>query len=105
MTNWKLETENWKFTMKLIPVLTEKSLNEAKKGNYTFWVDRGLTKYQINKLVSDTFGVKVVRVRTMNVPGETKKTLMGRKRIIQPRKKAIVILGQKDKIDLFETKK
>lgn len=49
--------------------------------------------------------MKVVKVRTMNVAGETKKTFVGRKRVIQPRKKAIVTLGGKDKIDLFETKK
>lgn len=91
--------------MKLIPILTEKSLDEAKNGNYTFWVDRRLNKYQIKKLVSDVFGVKVVRVRTANVRGEVKKTSLGRKRIIKPRKKAIVTLAEKEKIDLFETKK
>lgn len=90
---------------KLIPVLTEKSLEQAKNGNYTFWVDRDLTKHQIKKLVSQVFGVNVVRVRTMNVTGETKKTLTGRKREIQPRKKAIVTLKEKEKIDLFEAKK
>ncbi len=91
--------------MKLQPILTEKSLEEAKKGNYTFWVDRGLNKHQIKKLVDGVFGVHTVRVRTMNVAGETKRTIMGRKRIIQPRKKAIVKLAAKEKIDLFVTKK
>lgn len=91
--------------MRLQPVLTEKSLSEAKKGNYTFWVDRGLTKHQIRKVISETFEVKVVRVRTLNVAGETKKTMTGRKRVTMPRKKAIVTLGEKDKIDLFEEKK
>jgi large subunit ribosomal protein L23 len=91
--------------MKLIPVLTEKSLEQAKRGNYTFWVDRNLTKHQIKKLVSEVFAVNVVRVRTANIAGETKKTLMRVKRVIQPRKKAIVTLRDKDKIDLFEEKK
>ncbi|MCK4588600.1 50S ribosomal protein L23 [Candidatus Woesebacteria bacterium] len=91
--------------MRIIPVLTEKSLDQAKEGNYTFWVDRRLNKNQIRNLVEETFGVHVVRVRTMNVRGEAKRTLRGRKMTIKPRKKAIVILKEKEKIDLFETKK
>ncbi|MFV1917265.1 MAG: 50S ribosomal protein L23 [Patescibacteria group bacterium] len=91
--------------MKLIPVLTEKSLEEAKKGKYTFLVDRGLTKYQIRKLVNGVFDVNATRVRTINLKGETKKTISGRKKIIQPTKKAIITLKEKEKIDLFETKK
>jgi large subunit ribosomal protein L23 len=91
--------------MLLKPVLTEKSLSEAKKGNYTFWVGRGLTKNQIKRLVAEVFGVTVVNVRTINLRGEKKKTLRGRIRIIKPRKKAIVTLKEKEKIDLFEEKK
>lgn len=91
--------------MKLIPVLTEKSLEEAKKGKYTFLVDRGITKYQIRKLVDEVFSVNVTKVRTINLKGETKKTISGRKKIIQPTKKAIITLKEKEKIDLFETKK
>ena len=89
----------------LEPVLTEKSLDQAKKGNYTFWVDRNLTKTQIKKLISDVFSVTVKRVRTIKVAGRIKRAFSGRKRTIQPRKKAIVILANKDKIDLFESKK
>lgn len=91
--------------MRIIPVLTEKSLDRAKEGNYTFWVDRRLNKNQIRILVEETFGVHVVRVRTMNVRGEIKRTSRGRKTIIKSRKKAIVALKEKEKIDLFETKK
>lgn len=91
--------------MKPEPVLTEKSLEQAKKGNYTFWVDRNLTKHQIKKLVGGVFGVSVIRVRTANIAGETKKTLAGVRRVVQSRKKAIVTLKEKEKIDLFEEKK
>lgn len=91
--------------MKPEPVLTEKSLEQAKKGNYTFWVDRNFTKHQIKKLVGEVFGVNVVRVRTANIAGETKKTLAGVRRVVQSRKKAIVTLKEKEKIDLFEEKK
>ncbi len=92
--------------MKFKPVLTEKSMSEAKKGNYTFFVERNMNKRQIRKMIEEIFGVSVVKVRTMNVVGEEKRTNTGKKRIIKPRKKAIVTLEGKDKIDLFgEVKK
>ena len=92
--------------MKLRPVLTEKSMDEAKKGNYTFFVERNMNKRQIRKMIEEIFEVSVVKVRTMNVAGEVKRTNMGKKRIIKPKKKAIVTLEGKDKIDLFgEVKK
>lgn len=90
---------------KLIPVLTEKSLEEAKRGKYTFWVGRNMTKYQIKKLISDVFEVSVVKVRTMNYVGETKRTQTGKIKRVMPRKKAVVTLKEKEKIDLFESKK
>ncbi len=92
--------------MKLRAVLTEKSMSEAKKGNYTFFVERNMNKRQIKKMIEEIFEVSVVKVRTMNVAGEVKRTSAGKKRAIKPKKKAIVTLEGKDKIDLFgEVKK
>jgi large subunit ribosomal protein L23 len=91
--------------MKALPVLTEKTLQDAKDGKYTFWVDRRLNKSQIRKIIGEIFGVTVKKVRTINVSGEMKRTTTGRKRQIKPKKKAIVELEGKDKIDLFEDKK
>ena len=91
--------------MKLIPVLTEKSMSEAEKGNYTFFVERNMNKGQIKKAIEEAFGVNVVKVRTMNVVGEEKRTIRGRKKIIKPKKKAMVTLKEKEKIDLFEEAK
>lgn len=90
--------------MKLTPVLTEKSLSLAKEGNYTFWVDRRMNKNQIKRMVEEAFGVHVVRVRTINMRAEVKRTIRGRKRVIKPKKKAIVTLKEKEKIDLFDVK-
>ncbi len=90
---------------KLIPVLTEKSLDEAKKGNYTFWVDRTWNKHKIRGVVNEVFEVNAVKVRTINYVGRVKKDFRGKKKVIKPRKKAIVTLKGKEKIDLFETKK
>jgi ribosomal protein L23 len=91
--------------MKLEPIITEKSLELSKKGKYTFRVGTGLRKHQIKKLIEDVFGVHVKNVWTMSIRGENKRNVQGRKRRIMPSKKAIVTLAEKEKIDLFETKK
>jgi len=91
--------------MKLEPILTEKSLKEAKRGNYTFWVGKALTKSQIKRLISEVFAVHVVKVKTANFKEEVKKSLWGRTHRVGARKKATVTLKEKEKIDLFETKK
>ncbi|RJR29319.1 50S ribosomal protein L23 [Candidatus Microgenomates bacterium] len=87
----------------LKPVLTEKSLGEAKKGKFTFLVDNSLSKYQIRDLVSKAFGVKVVSVRSSNKKGSTRKSLMGKFITKKAIKKASVEVVEKDraKIDVF----
>jgi len=87
---------------KLIPVLTEKSLRNAKEGIYTFRVDSSLTKHVIRKLIEETFGVNVTKVRTIKEQGRIKKNYRGQRREIMPSKKAMVSLKGKEKIDLFE---
>jgi large subunit ribosomal protein L23 len=91
--------------MKLEPVITEKTTSESKEGIYTFYVDPSLTKADIKNLVNNTFDVHVVKVRTINKPKLVKKNYMGRKVTIKAKKKAIVILKDKEKIDIFEAKK
>ena len=91
--------------MKLEPIITEKSLRLAGEGKYTFCVDRRLNKFQIKRLVEEVFNVHVTKVWTINQPGEMKRTFKGRKKVIQPTKKAIVSLKEKEKIDLFEESK
>ena len=63
----------------------------------------GMNKAQIKKAVEEIFGVNVGRVRTMNYKGRREKDSKGRIRRISPRKKAMVTVGEKEKIDLFET--
>ncbi len=91
--------------MILEPVITEKTTNLAKEGKYTFRVDKNMTKNDIRVLISKIFAVKVLKVRTLKERGEIKRGANGRKKIIKPSKKAIVQLKDKEKIDLFETKK
>lgn len=90
--------------MKIIPVITEKSMLNAKSGKYTFYVDPGLTKDQIKRLISEVFKVHVMSVKTLVYKGRMKKNYRGIKITIPFKKKTIVTLGDKEKIDLFETK-
>lgn len=91
--------------MRIRPVITEKSIKEAKEGNYTFYVDRKLNKYQIKELVNKTFNVNAVKVRTVNLRSRKRKNFRGNEIVIKARKKAIVSLKGKEKIDLFEEEK
>lgn len=90
---------------KLKPIITEKSLSDSKEGKYSFLVDPGMNKQEIKKLINDTFGVNVKKVRTVNLIRRVTKTFTGKKKTIPARKKAVVVLAVKEKIDLFEEKK
>lgn len=91
--------------MKVTPILTEKSLNVAKEGKYTFVVDVGLNKLEIAKLINSIYGVHVVSVRTLNYKSGEKRNAKGRKVSIKAFKKAVVVLGKDEKIGAFEVKK
>lgn len=90
--------------MKLNPILTEKSLGEAKKGKYTFRVDGDMNKTDIKGVIDKVFKVHTKSVRTISSRGRTKKNLRGKIQSVAPTKKAIVILKSGEKIDLFEEK-
>ncbi len=90
--------------MKIEPIITEKSMVAAENGRYTFRVAKTLSKFTIKHLVSETFGVHVTEVRTMNQKEETKRGMTRRAKTIPAYKKAIVRLKDKEKIDLFEVK-
>lgn len=85
------------------PLYSEKTLNLAAKGRYTFVVALKATKYQIKKALKDMFAVDVTAVRTMVVKGEMKR--VGKKRLLAKQsnyKKALVVLKKDQKLDLFE---
>lgn len=91
--------------MKVTPILTEKSLNVAKMGKYTFVVDAGLNKLEIAKLINSIYAVHVKSVRTLNYKTGEKRNTRGRKVSIKAFKKAVVTLAKDEKIDAFEVKK
>ena len=86
-------------------VISEKSLEEAKAGRFTFEVLPGSSKTHIKKAVEKLWGVNVIGVATMKVSGKSYRT--GKRWIVRrraDRKKAIVTLKEGQKIDLFDTK-
>lgn len=91
--------------MKFKPVLTEKSLNDAKVGKYTFWVGANVTKFQAKKILEDAFKVDVKTVRTPKKAGEVRRTYTRGIRVTKDARKVVVTLGDKQTIDLFETEK
>ncbi|MGD8605052.1 MAG: 50S ribosomal protein L23 [Anaerolineales bacterium] len=83
------------------PVISEKStLLTDKHNKYVFEVAREANKIQIKKAVEEVFKVGVVKVRTMRMPGKTKRVRLqlGRTPVW---KKAIVTLKEGDRIELF----
>lgn len=91
--------------MKLIPVLTEKSMKLAKESGYTFLMPMELTKTEIKNVIEKSFGVHVTNVRTLSLKGGTKKNVRGHVQKIKASKKAVVFLKDGEKIDLFEEEK
>lgn len=85
------------------PHISEKSMNLAKLGLYTFEVDRNATKMAIAKLIEEKFKVDVVSVKSVNVKGKTK-LQRSKKGYFQttPIKKAFIQVKKGQKITLFE---
>ena len=55
------------------PIITEKSNSSIQEGKYTFKVAKKATKVEIRNAVEKLFGVKVLKVNTINVNGKTKR--------------------------------
>lgn len=83
------------------PIVTEKSTMQAEQRVYTFEVDRRANKLQVKEAVEKAFGVKVVSVNIINVPGKPRR--WGRHVSHTPSwKKAIVKLAEGQRIEFFE---
>ena len=83
------------------PVVSEKSYDLVEDFNtYTFVVDPRSSKTEIKQAIQTIFGVKVVRVNTMNRRGKRKRTgwVYGKR---ADTKRAMVTLAPGDEIDIF----
>ncbi len=86
----------------LSPVVSEKSYAGVQSKRYSFFVDIRAKKSEIKRAIEEIFKVKVLKINTMSVKSKPKR--LGRSTGTSSRKKrAVVTLGKKDKIDFFES--
>lgn len=85
----------------LAPIVTEKSVEDMKKGKYAFRVAIDSNKTGIKKSVEKNFNVNVIKVATINTKKRTKQTMQRREIKIPAYKKAIVEIKSGQKIDIF----
>ena len=91
------------FTIK--PVVTEKSMQAASKGKYTFIVPVSFTNNKIKEVIGNAFNVTVREVRTIKAKGTTRRNVYRKKITTTESKKAIVTLADKQTIALFGEEK
>ncbi len=107
MMNYYLATPPFHFmknnTSIIKALLTEKTMQDAHLGKYTFKVVLKSDKKEIKKDVERQFGVNVVSVKTITLQGKSRTVGSRRTKVAKsPWKKAILTLKPEQKIDLFE---
>ncbi len=82
------------------PIITEHSYDMMEKNTYTFEVAKDSNKVEIAQAIQAIFGVKVVKVNTLNVKPKPKRMRYqaGKTRTW---KKAMVTLAEGETIELF----
>ena len=83
------------------PIITEKGTLMAEHNQYAFEVAMDANKMMVKEAVEKRFGVNVLRVNVMRMPGKTRR--FGRRVSTTPSwKKAIVTLAAGQTIEVFE---
>jgi len=88
--------------MKFTPIFTEKSMDQAKNGKYSFWVLPGYTKGQIKKFLESALEVKIATILTQNYKKMKVSTLRGTRKTIKAMKKVLITL-KSGKVEMFDT--
>ena len=85
------------------PIITEQSMEDMDIKKYVFEVAKDANKIEIAKAVEEIFGVRVIRVTTLNVRGRTKRVGANPAGTTRSWKKAVVKLSEDSKnIEIFE---
>ncbi len=72
-----------------------------QQGKYAFEIATAANKHQVKEAVEKAFKVDVISVNVITVPGKSKR--IGRRLVkSSPWKKAVVTLGEGQKIEFFE---
>ncbi len=82
------------------PIITERSYDAMEDNVYTFEVAKDANKIEIRQAVESIFGVKVVKVRTLNVKPKPKRVRY-HQGYTRTWKKAMVTLAEGDTIEIF----
>jgi large subunit ribosomal protein L23 len=86
----------------LRPVISEKSVAETERNNYTFAVARDANKFQIKAAVEAEFKVTVLGVRVISVQPKQKRRGRRQMGTVPGWRKAVVTIAAGQKIELFE---
>ena len=83
------------------PLITEKNTMLGAIGKYTFKIDTRANKAQVKEAVESLFKVNVRDVNVISVPSKTRRVgkTLGQ---TQPWKKAVVTVGEGQRIEIFE---
>ena len=85
------------------PLITEKSMQDAAFGKFTFVVAKTANKEAIKKAISEKFNVHVIAVATSIMKGRQKRVGKRRTQTTESSwKKAIAKVKKGEKIDLFD---
>ena len=85
------------------PIITEQSMEDMDIKKYVFEVAKDANKIEIAKAVEEIFGVRVIKVTTLNVRGRTKRVGANPAGTTRSWKKAVVKLSEDSKnIEIFE---
>jgi large subunit ribosomal protein L23 len=86
------------------PVVSEKSYSLIEANAYTFVVDKRATKPEIHDAIEAIWGVRVLKVNTLNRKGKTQRSRRANRLGHRPdTKRAIVTVAPGDRIELFES--
>ena len=86
----------------LRPIISEKSVLETERNNYTFAVARDANKFKIKTTVETEFKVDVLGVRVLTVKPKQKRRGRRTLGMVPGWRKAIVTIAAGQKIELFE---
>ncbi len=90
--------------MKFTPIFTEKTMNQAKNGMYSFWVLPTYAKGQIKTFMESALDIKIDKILTQNYKKMTSRTARGTRKTIKAMKKVLITL-KSGKIEMFDIEK
>ena len=84
------------------PIITERSMMGTQNNKYTFEVAADAGKIEIKKAVEEIFGVKVMKVNTIKLPGKWKRMGVYTGKTAAKKKAIVTLTDDSKKIEIFE---